>query len=55
MLRCTASRVTAANEKVGLIPQDLHALPLTSLRSRLKYERCYVYERMELNDFITRG
>ena len=30
MLRCAASFVIAAYEKVGLIPQDLRALPLAS-------------------------
>jgi hypothetical protein len=31
MLRCAASFVTATYKKVGLIPQDLRALPLEHL------------------------
>jgi len=42
MLRCAASFVTATYEKVGLIPQDLRALPLASLQSHPGYGKCYI-------------
>jgi hypothetical protein len=42
MLRCAAALVTAAYEKVGLIPQNLRALPLAFLRSRPRYGKCYI-------------
>jgi hypothetical protein len=35
MLRCAAFFVTAAYEEVRLIPQNLRALPLGFLRSRI--------------------
>ena len=34
MLRCAASFVTATYGKVGLVPQNLRALPLAFLQSR---------------------
>jgi hypothetical protein len=44
MLRCAASFVTATYGKVGLIPQDLRALPLALLRSRPRFGICDVYK-----------
>jgi hypothetical protein len=36
MLRCASSFVTAAYEKVGLIPHDSRALPLNFLKRHMK-------------------
>ena len=39
MLHCVESFITATYKKVGLIPQDLRALPLAFLQS-LRFGEC---------------
>ena len=41
MLRCAASLVIAAYEKIRLIPQDLRALPLELLKKSFTIKVCH--------------
>jgi hypothetical protein len=50
MLRCAASFITATYEKVGLIPQDLRALPLAFLQICPRNGKCCIDKHRKIQN-----